>query len=38
MLLKILDIIRFGLAIMVAFIMMAIFFLFVKNDLKIKGS
>jgi hypothetical protein len=38
MLLKILDIIRFGLAIIVAFIMMAVFLLLVKKDLKMKGN
>jgi hypothetical protein len=38
MLLKTLDIIRFGLAIIVAFIMMAVFFLLVKKDLKTKGN
>jgi hypothetical protein len=38
MLLKILDIIRFGFAIIVAFIVMAAFFLLVKKDLKVKGN
>jgi hypothetical protein len=35
---KIMDIIRFGLAIIIALIMMAVFLLLVKKDLKEKGK